>query len=154
MKDCKYTISLLIAAALAVVIGLLTSCTVTTNYYMVYPTKVERIECPQQIIQPFDWGITPNESIDPGFYKPVLTLTPYELEPGELLNGWLIGDTLLRTDPNLVFDIDTSYSATDYTLINPEKCEHNMYTATTLGSTGKNANTCTCLSCGKQWKCN
>lgn len=89
MRDYKYTLSILIAAALAVVIGLLTSCTMVTNYYIVNPTKVERVECDHRPIS-FEWGdniqLTPWE-VEPGFYEAPWNVPSFDDQTIDL-RGW------------------------------------------------------------------
>lgn len=160
MKDYKYTLSILIAAAIAVVIGLLTSCTMVTNYYIVYPTKMERVET-KQPEWPYGGGISLTPGIDPGFYQPINT--PYTLElkdypaPDTLQRLVDFGDDLyqLRFDSSSQsLEWDLTYQPITYT-IDSTNCNHTSVSTTELYCVGGwLCNTCTCNDCGKQWKCN
>ena len=120
----------------------LIGCVTINKYYVILPKETAELKSNDPIQFPFDgiddWGG------DPGFYKPISIPPNLIVEPD--------GTLLIDSEPP--WKLDTSSIDNDFYIIDPAKCEHNLTTVTTLGSTGKNANTYTCISCGKQWKCN
>lgn len=97
MKDYKYSLSILIAAAIAVVIGLLTSCTMVTNYYIVYPTRVEQVKTYEY------------PSIDPGFYHPINNLPSFDDQIIDL-RGWYPNTLEWHTVPGYTLnDLDLRF---------------------------------------------
>jgi hypothetical protein len=128
---------------------------VTINKYYIVPKETVELKSNDPIQFPFDgiddWGG------EPGFYIPpwrVPYLNMLGIDTSVIASPFTL--ELSPENQDWAWDTDTSIITWNdiHNLIISDSCKHASYMSTLVFCGGDKCNTCTCLTCGKEWKCN